>query len=62
MQLARYAEAEPLLLQSYEELRGSTGARVVHVETARIYLQELYTAWGRPEDVARYSEEEEDGQ
>jgi len=55
-QLSRYAEAEPLLLESYEELDGNTGARPVHVETARRYLAELYTAWGRPGQAARYLE------
>ena len=53
--LTRYEEAEPLLKESYEELRGNIGARAVHVETTRQYLMDLYTAWGRPEDAARYS-------
>ena len=54
-QLTRYAEAEPKLLQSYEELRGNTGARTVHIETTRRYLETLYTAWDRPDEAARYS-------
>jgi len=58
-QLSRYVEAEPLLLESYEGLRNNTGARPVHVETARRYLAELYTAWGRPEESARYSADTE---
>lgn len=53
--LSRYAEAEPLLLESYEELRGNTGARPVHVATARQYLVDLYTTWDRPQDAARYA-------
>jgi len=55
MQLSHYAEAEPLLLESYDVLSRNTGARPVHVETARRYLAELYTAWGRPGAAARYS-------
>ncbi len=58
-QLSRYVEAEPLLLESYEGLRNNTGARPVHVETTRRYLAELYTAWGRPEESARYSADTE---
>jgi len=57
MQLSRYAEAEPMLLESYEGLGSNTGARPVHIETARQYLMELYTAWDRPQDAARYSAE-----
>ncbi len=53
-QLARYAEAEPKLLESYQVLRGNTGARTVHIETARRYLAELYVAWDRPREAARY--------
>ena len=56
-QLARYAEAEPKLLQSYEGLRGNTGARTVHIETARRYVEELYTAWDRPDEASRFSAE-----
>ena len=58
-QLSRYAEAEPLLLESYEQLRGNTGARAVHIDTARQYLMELYTAWDRPQDATRYSADAE---
>jgi tetratricopeptide (TPR) repeat protein len=57
MQLYRYTEAEPLLLESYEGLRSDPGARPTHIETARRYLADLYTAWDRPKDVARYSKE-----
>jgi tetratricopeptide (TPR) repeat protein len=54
-QLGNYSESEPLLLQSYEELGNNPGARPVHVETARRYLVELYTAWDRPDEAARYT-------
>ena len=53
--LGRYAEAEPLLLESYKQLSDNTGARVVHIDTARRNLMDLYTAWDRPLDAARYS-------
>lgn len=56
MQLSRYTEAEPLLLESYEGLSSNPGARPIHIETARRYLVDLYTAWDRPKEVARYSE------
>ena len=53
--LSRFAEAEPFLLESYKNLRSNAGARAVHVATARQYLVALYTAWGRPEQAARFS-------
>jgi hypothetical protein len=53
-ELLRLDEAEPLLLKSYEALRDNTGARPVHVETVRQYIVDLYTAWDRPQDAARY--------
>ena len=56
IQLSRYTEAEPLLLESYEGLSSNPGARPIHIETARRYLVDLYTAWDRPKEVARYSE------
>ena len=45
-----------LLLESYEGLSSNPGARPIHIETARRYLVDLYTAWDRPKEVARYSE------
>ena len=57
--LSRYDEAEPLLLGSYQQLQGNTGARPVHTDTARQYLIDLYTAWDRPQDAARYSADAE---
>jgi hypothetical protein len=57
MQLYRYTEAEPLLLESYVGLRADSGASPSHIETARRYLVDLYTAWNRPNEVARYSNE-----
>ena len=55
MELSRYADAEPLLMESYEKLRGNTAARPIHAEITRRYLVELYTILDRPKDAARYS-------
>ena len=62
MQPSQYAEVEPLLLEGYEGLRNSTGARPVHVETVRQAIVENYAAWGRPEEASRYSTVSESGQ
>ena len=50
----RYAEAEPLLTESYETLRATHGADDDRVETARERVVQLYDAWGRPEAIARF--------
>jgi tetratricopeptide (TPR) repeat protein len=52
--LRRFDEAEPLLTHAYGVLSLGTGARVSQIEAASQYLVDLYTAWGRPEDAARY--------
>ena len=52
--LFRFAEAEPLLVDAYETLRSSGGARPVHVRTTLESVASLYLAWGRPEDAASY--------
>lgn len=44
-------------LKQWASVAEIVGARSVHVETARRYLVELYSAWDRPEDAARYSAE-----
>jgi tetratricopeptide (TPR) repeat protein len=53
MGLHRYAEAEKLLLESLPSLAGSP----IHdlPRTGRARLAELYAAWGRPEESAKYS-------
>jgi serine/threonine protein kinase/tetratricopeptide (TPR) repeat protein len=51
--LARYAEAEALLLDARRELMGSSAPpRDVNVTTQR--LVDLYSAWGKRDDAARY--------
>jgi tetratricopeptide (TPR) repeat protein len=51
--LGRYAEAEKLLLSSLPNLSGSPISDLPQRGRAR--LADLYTAWGRPEDAARYA-------
>ena len=52
---ALYAEAEELLLASYRILSVQLTAENREVLAARRLLAELYTAWGRPEEAARYA-------
>ena len=52
--LKRYTEAEPLLTQSYKALSSGSGARPAQVDSALLYLTELYSAWGCPAEAARY--------
>ncbi len=51
--LGRYAEAEKLLLASLPALAGSPIADLP--ERGRERLAELYTAWGKPEEAAKYA-------
>ena len=52
--LRRFAEAEPLLLGSYDALAAALGPE--HARTRRVaeQLADLYDAWYRPTDAARY--------
>lgn len=50
----RYAEAEPLLLQSYPILKTSIGARAKPTQEILASLVSLYQSWGRPEEAARF--------
>ena len=59
--LGKFSKAEPLLLQSHKIIVADAGARPVHVESSRQYLADLYQAWGRPEEAARYSADTESG-
>ena len=51
--LEKYFEAEPLLVRSYETLRGSEGSGEYLIR-ARNRLIALYLAWGRAQDADRY--------
>ena len=44
----RYAEAEPLLLQSYGVLRSQLGESDRYAAKTRSYLVDLYRFWGKP--------------
>ena len=54
--LARFAEAEPLLLDAFAALRNDSGARATQIDSTAQYLVDLYTAWGRPEDAGRFGQ------
>ena len=53
-----YKDAEEQLLQSLDVLRLSRGAADEHTRTAQRRLAELYAAWGRPGQAAKYREAE----
>jgi serine/threonine-protein kinase len=50
----RFAEAEPLLLESYETLKLSQATENPRTLSAKRRLVELYTAWNKPEALAKY--------
>ncbi len=51
----RLQEAEPLLLEGYQDLLDAPGTRrSKSIERARRRLIDLYEAWGKPEQAARY--------
>jgi len=51
----RYAEAEPLLLDSYEIIESTTIASDSRRREAAGRLALLYEAWGKPKEAGRYS-------
>ena len=57
--LSRYEEAETVLIRSYKDLHGNSGARAIHIDTTRQYMVDLYTRWGRPQEAARYTADSE---
>jgi serine/threonine-protein kinase len=52
--LGRHSEAEPLLIGSYKRMRESTGVSNDSKESTRMWLVDLYEAWGKPDEAARY--------
>ena len=50
----RYAEAEPLLLESYNDLKASQGEQKPKTVEAIQRLASLYEAWGKPAQAALY--------
>lgn len=53
--LNRFAEAEPLLLDSHAAFENALGAEHPATRRAAERLRRLYTAWGRPEQASAYS-------
>ncbi|HEU0209035.1 MAG TPA: tetratricopeptide repeat protein [Candidatus Udaeobacter sp.] len=53
----RFAEAEPILLESYRTLKKSQGSDNPRTNIARQRLVALYEACGRPDDAERYRSE-----
>jgi tetratricopeptide (TPR) repeat protein/predicted Ser/Thr protein kinase len=54
----RYQDAEALLTESYGRLSTDTGAIPEAADRARAWLIDLYDAWDRPRDAARYRAEQ----
>jgi hypothetical protein len=52
--VGRFAEAEELLIQSYEALRATGDSERRRAELALERLVRLYEAWGRPEEAVAY--------
>jgi tetratricopeptide (TPR) repeat protein len=52
--LGRYADAEPLLLDSYEQLRANPDAPAEQVRQALERIIGLYHAWGKPGRAAEW--------
>ena len=50
----RFTEAEPLLLASYENLQVSQTAENPRTLLAKRRLSDLYTAWQKPDALARF--------
>ena len=50
----RYREAEPLLVENYNDLKSSLGEQNPLTIDARQHLVKLYEGWGKPEMAARY--------
>ena len=51
----RYAEAEPLLLTGYDDLKTRLGEKSPMSVAAALRLRELYTAWNKPAEAARFA-------
>jgi serine/threonine-protein kinase len=54
----RYAEAESLLVNGYQDLQAQRGPEQAETTRARRRLVALYEAWGRPDEAARYRNQE----
>lgn len=54
LKLERYEEAEPLFLESYEAFTTAGGDSSAGAQSALRRLVELYDAWAKPDDAAKY--------
>jgi serine/threonine-protein kinase len=52
----RYAEAEPLLVESHDNLNASLSGRDPRTQAARRRLVALYEAWQKPDMAAQYAQ------
>ncbi len=52
--LGRYAEAEALMVKSYENVLLKAGESSADARRMREHLHALYTAWGKPAKAAEY--------
>jgi hypothetical protein len=50
----RYVEAEPLVVQGYEELRDAVGATASRKQEALERIVQCYAAWGKPDAADRW--------
>jgi serine/threonine-protein kinase len=50
----RYAEAEPLLIESYNELKSKLGDQEKRTVEARQRLAKLYDGWNKPDQAAQF--------
>ncbi|MCP4657687.1 MAG: tetratricopeptide repeat protein [bacterium] len=52
--LGRYEEAEPCLVEAHARLEEIRSGRSFRTRKALRRLLDLYSAWGRPEELDRY--------
>ncbi|MEM7584117.1 MAG: serine/threonine-protein kinase [Acidobacteriota bacterium] len=55
----QYSEAEPFLVKSYSRIREERGPASWRKRKALQHLIDLYEAWGKPEELAKYQAEME---
>jgi len=55
LEAGRYAEAEPMLKQSYQTVQAQFGDEDVRSRTFRGRLADLYRRWGKPAEAAQYA-------
>ena len=54
VELGRYSEAEPMLLEDLRLLQAARGAGDSTTERARTALVRCYEAWGKPEEADKF--------